>query len=157
MPYFDWEDELPFKLTYPKRAQPKHIKVFKKSLQAIGEMSRRHRVRIAAVKLHIHDFQQPYHALGYAVSETAEITLCGWDVETGLHELAHIWTGDAHTTYWAERLIQLYHEYSPRKAKKWEQSLFKSYRSARKFIKERDAVLSTKKSVRRCHTCGKLA
>lgn len=153
MSFFAWEDDLPFTLTYPKRAEPKHVKVFKKSLQAIADMSRRHRIRVAAVKLHVHDFQQPYHALGYAVSETSEITLCGWDIETGLHELAHIWTGDAHTEFWAERLIQLYHEYAPRKAKKWEQSLGKSYRSARKFLKERD---SDKKSVRRCHACGKL-
>jgi hypothetical protein len=156
MAYFSWEENLPFKLTYPKRAEPKHVKVFKKSIQAIADMSRRHRIKVAEVKLHVHDFQQPYHALGYAVSEINEITLCGWDVETGLHELAHIWSGEAHTTGWAKRLLQLHQEYSPRKAKKWEKTLFKQYRSARTVIKERDDALPRKKSVRRCHSCGKL-
>ena len=110
-----WYNDLPFELVVPIDMPKSSLSPWKRSLQLIARAKIEFNIKVKTVRIHHHDPERTryghYHPMGYTYSDDAEMVLCAKDIDTALHEMAHIWSNENHTQKWASKYIRLAQEY----------------------------------------------
>ena len=110
-----WYNDLPFELVMPVDMPKASLSPWRRSLQLIARAKKDFNIKVKSVRVHHHDPERTryghYHPMGYTYSDDAEMVLCAKDIDTALHEMAHIWTNENHTAKWAAKYIKLCQEY----------------------------------------------
>lgn len=110
-----WYNDLPFELVVPIDMPKESLAAWKKPLQLIARARKEFNIKVKVVRIHHHEPERTryghYHPMGYTYSDDAEMVLCAKDIDTALHEMAHIWTNENHTPKWAAKYIRLAQEY----------------------------------------------
>jgi hypothetical protein len=121
------------------------------TLELMDKVVRERSIKLKSIRLHYHpNGMRTDHAMGVADFDKKQIVLCASDFDTALHELAHIWTDDAHTTKWARALYRLYDWYIPEQAAELKKTTSREYRNARLKIKKENRAWKTS----RLRTCS---
>ena len=114
-----WYEDLPFELVIPVRMPKSDLARWRKSLSVVAAIAESRKINLTVVRLHYHNPPKSrssygdHHPMGEAETDFGEVTLCANDVDTAVHELAHIVTKEAHTRKWAATYIRLATEYMP--------------------------------------------
>lgn len=127
---------LPFRVIVPKTLAPEERGIWDQTLSVLGQASRENGIQIKSVRLHHHpaNKKQSEHALGWADLDLGEIVLCGNDIDTALHEAAHVWSRNYHSPKWAKHLLTLYARYAGDKEQEYSATLAKDYPNAVKVV-----------------------
>jgi hypothetical protein len=114
-----WYEDLPFELVIPVQMPKRDLTRWRKSLTVVAAIAESRKINLTVVRLHYHNPPKSrssygdHHPMGEAETDFGEVTLCANDVDTAVHELAHIITKENHTKKWAETYIKLATEYMP--------------------------------------------
>jgi hypothetical protein len=110
-----WYNDLPFELVAPIDMPKSSLSPWRRSLQLIARCKKEFNIKVKVVRIHHHEPERTryghYHPMGYTYSDEAEMVLCAKDIDTALHEMAHIWANENHTPKWAAKYIRLAQEY----------------------------------------------
>lgn len=108
---------MPFQIIAPLEMPKSSLSAWRQALNVLARISKDKGIKLVTVRLHYHDPERKrwghYHPMGYTYSDEAEITLCAKDLDTAVHEMAHVWTNQNHTDKWAAKYMQLVREYIP--------------------------------------------
>jgi|688.fasta_scaffold1641789_1 hypothetical protein len=100
-----WYKNLPFELVIPIEMPKRAMSGWRDAIEVLADSMKTFDVKVTVVRLHYHvPPRQRFgekHPMGETVSEDGEITLCSNDVDTVVHELAHVKSNENHTPKWA--------------------------------------------------------
>jgi hypothetical protein len=132
--------KLPFAVKFPARMTHRTISAWIKTLNVLAIAVKENDIEIKKVSLHHHTRTTSKwhsgHPMGSADTDGAHIDLCSDDIDTALHEIAHIWTKQGHSPLWAEKWMLLQDKYITDKciARKYYEDAVEDYRGVREFL-----------------------
>ena len=133
----EWLSSLPFKVVCKKGMTKDYLKRYKLALEVAARAVTNEKIFLRLVRLHYHSDQLCADA-GFAEDWKHEITLCAADVDTVLHELAHVATHSEHSKRWAKYLFRLHKKYmSVSECRRWDLQVARSYPVAVRYYKRR--------------------
>lgn len=133
----DWFSSLPFKVVCGKGMTKDYLKRYKPALLIMARAVTDHKIFLRQVSLHYHADQMCRDA-GFAEDWVQKLTLCSADIDTALHELAHVATRSEHSKRWAKYLFRLHKQYmSPIQCRRWDLRVARDYPVAVRYYKRR--------------------
>jgi hypothetical protein len=85
------------------------------AIEVIADSCKTFNSRVELVRIHYHDKDRRVygfkHPMGVSISEEREIILCAKDVDTAIHEVAHIKSNENHTPKWARWYVKMARHY----------------------------------------------
>jgi hypothetical protein len=133
----DWFSSLPFKVVCEKGMTKDYLKRYKPTLLTMARVVTDNKIFLRLVRLHYHA-DAPCKNAGYAEDWIHKITLCSADLDTMLHELAHVATKSDHSKRWAKYLFRLHKKYmSPSQCRRLDLWTAREYPVAVRYYKRR--------------------
>lgn len=132
--------KLPFAVSFPERMTHRAITAWLKTIKIIGKAAKENNVKVHRVTLHHHTRTMCKwnfgHPMGSAETDAGDIDLCSDDLDTALHEIAHVWTKQGHSPLWAEKWMYLQDKYitDKRIAQKYYEDAVEDYRGVRQHL-----------------------
>jgi hypothetical protein len=114
-----------------------YLKRYKPALLILARAVTNEKILLRLVRLHYHQAEYCRDA-GFAEDWVHKITLCSADIDTALHELAHVATHSEHSKRWAKCLFRLHKKYmSPIQCQRWDLRVARDYPTAARYYKRR--------------------
>ena len=133
----DWFSTLPFSVVCEKGMTKDYLKRYKAALLILARAVTNEKILLRLVRLHYHEGEYCRDA-GFAEDWEHKITLCSADIDTALHELAHVATHSEHSKRWAKYLFRLHKKYmSPIQCQRWDLRVARDYPTAARYYKRR--------------------
>jgi hypothetical protein len=129
----------PFVVKFPRRMPRQDLNAWLPTLKILARAARENDIEVRKVVLHHHTrsvYLGADHPMGAADTDEMLIELCAEDVDTALHEIAHVWTRAGHSPTWAEKWMFLQDKYIEDKslARKYYEVAVADYRGVRQFL-----------------------
>ena len=111
-----WARVYQFSIMTPKGMSDRALKQWKPMLDQAHKIAETESVPIRLLRIHHHPTNPMACAAGAAYEKTNEIMMCTLptDMDTLLHEFAHLLAHGGHTDAWAETCFFLYRKYLPK-------------------------------------------
>ena len=133
----EWFSTLPFNVVCEKGMKKDYLKRYKPALLILARAVANEKILLRKVRLHYHAEGSCENA-GYAEDWEHKLTLCSADIDTALHELAHVATHSEHSKRWAKYLFRLHKKYmSPIQCQRWDLRVARDYPVAARYYKRR--------------------
>ena len=106
-----WYTKLPFELVMPVTMPKSELAKWREAIEVTADTVSTFNCKVNLVRLHHHERpRRTYgyaHPMGVSISEEGEIVLCAKDVDTAIHEVAHIKANENHTPKWAKWYVKM--------------------------------------------------
>lgn len=111
-----WSRAYQFSIITPKTMSDRALKTWQPLLDQAAQISERESVPVRSVRIHHHPNNPMDCPAGAAFEKTGEVIMCTVpsDLDTLLHEFAHLLERGGHTEGWAETCFLLYRKYLPK-------------------------------------------
>jgi hypothetical protein len=110
-----WYADLPFELVVPVTMPKSELPKWREAIEVIADSCKTFKSGVQLVRLHHHEKERKtygyHHPMGISISEEHEIILCAKDIDTAIHEAAHVKSNENHTPKWARIYVKMARHY----------------------------------------------
>lgn len=136
-----WYSSLPFELVMPVNMPKSALAQWRDAIEVIADCCKTFNTKIELVRIHYHERpRRTYgykHPMGVTISEEREIILCSHDIDTAIHEVAHVKANENHTAKWAKWYVKMARHYMTDEfLKKSMKNACKHYRPVRPLVRK---------------------
>jgi hypothetical protein len=136
-----WYADLPFELVMPVTMPKSELAKWRDAIEVIADCCKTFNTKIQLVRIHHHEKERRtygyQHPMGVSISEEGEIILCAKDVDTAIHEVAHVKANENHTPKWARWYVKMAQHYmTDAMLRKSMKNACKHYRAVRPLVKK---------------------